>query len=74
MGLRIVELVETIVRQPLFDLDQAIKQKDEAKFAKAYEQLTDACNACHQAVQRPFVVIQEPNEAMFPDQNFHAQP
>src|SRR5262249_20725748 len=39
---RIVELVETIVRDPLFELDFAIKNKDEAKFAEYYGHLTDA--------------------------------
>jgi hypothetical protein len=71
---RIVELVETIVRQPMFDLAQAIKDKNESKYAVAYGQLTDACNACHQAARRPFVVIQDPKANVFPDQNFSAQP
>jgi hypothetical protein len=74
MRLRIVELIETIVRQPLLDLGQAIKEKDDAKFAAAYGDLTDACNACHQAAGRGFVVIQQPKDSMFPDQDFHAQP
>jgi len=67
---RMVELVETIVRDPLFQLDYAIKNKDEAKFAEYYGQLTDACNACHQAALQTPVVIQDPKEAMFPDQDF----
>jgi predicted secreted protein len=66
----IVELVETIVRDPLFDLDIAIKNKDDAKFAEGYRQLTDACNACHQAALQTPIVIQDPKEAMFPDQDF----
>jgi hypothetical protein len=37
---RMVELVETIVRDPLFELDIAIKNKDEAKFAESYNHLT----------------------------------
>jgi len=72
--LRIVELAETIIRQPLFDLDQAIKQKSDAKFATAYRHLTDGCNACHQSAGRPFVAIQQPKEAMFPDQDFRPKP
>jgi hypothetical protein len=71
---RIVELVETIVRQPLYDLGQAIKEKNEAKYKVAYSQLTDACNACHEAARRSFVVIQEPKDNMFPDQDFRARP
>ena len=67
---RIVELVETIVRDPLFELDFAIKNKDEAKFTEYYGHLTDACNACHQAALQTPVVIQDPKESMFPDQDF----
>src|SRR5215472_262404 len=67
---RIVELVETIVRDPLFQLDFAVKNKDEAKFAEYYGHLTDACNACHQAALQTPVVIQDPKESMFPDQDF----
>ena len=71
---RLVELVETIVRDPLFELDNAIKNKDEARFAEAYGHLTEACNACHQAARQTPVVIQEPKESMFPDQDFRAKP
>jgi len=71
---RIVELVETMIRQPMFDLAQAIKEKSEGKYALAYGQLTDACNACHQAARRDFVVIQNPKDNNFPDQDFRAKP
>ena len=70
----IAQLIAATVKQPLDDLEAAAKVRDGPRFEAAYRQLTDACNACHQAVQRPFVTIQEPNESMFPDQNFHAQP
>jgi hypothetical protein len=70
----IVEMIETIVRQPPFDLGAAVKQKDEKRFAEAYGQLTEACNGCHQAARRVYVVIQDPKEAFFPDQDFRAKP
>lgn len=71
---RIAELVETMIREPIDDLGQAIADKDETKVAAAYAKLTDACNACHQAAKRPFVVIRDPKEDMFPDQDFSAKP
>jgi hypothetical protein len=71
---QIVLLVETIVRDPLFELDNAIKSQDAASFAKGYQHLTDACNACHQAALQTPVVIQDPKEAMFPDQDFRPKP
>ena len=67
---QIVLLVETIVRDPLFELDNAVKNQDEAKFADAYDHLTAACNACHQAALQTPVVIQDPKELIFPDQDF----
>jgi hypothetical protein len=70
---RIVELVETIVRDPLYELDIAIKNKDKAKFAEYYGHLTDACNACHQAALQTPITIQDPKESMFPDQDFRSK-
>ena len=67
---RIVELVETIVRDSLYELDLAIKAKDKAKFAEYYGHLTDACNACHQAALQTPITIQDPKESMYPDQDF----
>jgi hypothetical protein len=72
--LPIVEMIETIIRQPLFDLGQAIKTKNEKGYAEAYGRLTEACNGCHQGARRGFVVIQEPKESFFADQDFRAQP
>ena len=71
---RIVELVETMIRDPLYELGLAIKDKSDAKYAAAYGKLTEACNACHQAARRPFVVIQEPKDNSYPDQDFGAKP
>jgi hypothetical protein len=66
----IVELVETMARDPLFELDNAIKNQNLAQFMVAYAHLTDACNACHQAALQVPIVIQDPAEPMFPDQDF----
>jgi hypothetical protein len=72
--LSIVEMIETIVRQPLLDLGQAVKEKNERLYAEAYGRLTEACNGCHQAARRGFVVIQEPKDSVFADQDFRTQP
>jgi hypothetical protein len=71
---RIAELVETMIRDPLYELGLAISAKDDDAYVAAYGKLTETCNACHQAAKRPFVVIQEPKENMFPDQDFRAKP
>jgi predicted secreted protein len=66
----IVELVETMARDPLFELDIAIKNQNMAQFMVGYAHLTEACNACHQAALQVPVVIQDPAESGFPDQDF----
>ena len=42
------------------ELDQAIKAKDEQKFAKAFGKLTAACNSCHEAAGFGFIKIRVP--------------
>jgi hypothetical protein len=71
---RIVEMIETIIRQPMYDLGQAIRTKNEAKYAEAYGQLTEACNACHVGARQVPIMIQDPKESMFPDQDFRPKP
>jgi hypothetical protein len=66
----ITEMVRAVVDGPMADLAQAIKSADSQRFTAAYSELTDACNACHQATSRGFVVIQTPAASSFPDQDF----
>jgi hypothetical protein len=67
---RIVKLVETLVSGPLFQLDAAISNQNQTEFIVAYDNLIAACNACHYVALRTRVVIQDPKDAMFPDQDF----
>jgi hypothetical protein len=58
-------------------MDAAIKAADATQFASAYGELTTACNACHQGMEHPFLVIKTPDaSAMSPyvDQDFRAAP
>jgi len=73
-GLPVAELVEAAIGQPLNAVEAAIKQQDAKKFAVAYDQLTQGCNACHQAVDHPFVVIKVPDASAFPNQDFSPRP
>jgi cytochrome c553 len=50
----------SMMTPPTDDLDEAIKAKDSAKFAKAFGKLTAACNSCHEAAGVGFVKIREP--------------
>ena len=58
----------------MYDLGQAIKEKNEAKYTTAYGQLTEACNSCHLGARQVPIAIQEPKESMFPDQDFRPSP
>ncbi len=70
MGLPVGQLVDAAVTQPMNAVDAAIKEQDEKGFAAAYAQLTAGCNACHAAVEHPFVVIRVPDASAFPNQDF----
>lgn len=48
----------------------AIGAHDATSFAKAYADLTNACNACHRAMSRSFIAVQMPVNSPFSDQAF----
>ncbi len=70
-GFPIAKLAESNLNPPLDALDKAIEAKDTACFKKAYDQISAACNSCHQATNNGFVAIKTPSGADFPDQDFH---
>ena len=63
-------MVKSLTPAPLEALDKAIAAKDAAAFAKSFDQLTGACNACHRAAQRGFIVIVRPTTSPYPNQKF----
>jgi hypothetical protein len=65
-------MVAANMKDPLDRLDAAIKAHDGRRFDAAYGEVTHACNACHQGLGHPEVVIQAPVASMYPDQNFGA--
>jgi hypothetical protein len=69
----IAELVSGFTQKPMTLAEQAIKARDSAQFASAYEQLTNACNTCHQSAGRGMIAIQVPTASTFPDQDFQPQ-
>ena len=68
------ELVDAALREPMGAVEAAIKQQDPKNSPLAYDQLTQGCNACHPAVDHPFVVIKAPDASAFPNQDFRARP
>jgi len=69
----IKDAVETIMTDPIAKAREAIVQKERKKFAEAYDLLTDGCNACHQAANFGFNVVQRPKVNTFSNQSFAPQ-
>ena len=72
-GMPVGELVDAALNQPMTAVETAIRQKDPQKFAAAYDQLTQGCNACHMELDHPYVVIKPPDASAFPNQDFNAR-
>ncbi len=61
------EMIASITEQPFKELNSAIQSKDHTAFAKAYADLTDACNSCHQALNHGVVEIRVPSRTSASD-------
>jgi hypothetical protein len=72
-GMPVGDLVDLALTQPLNAVEAAIKQQDTQKFAAAYEQLSQGCNACHMELDHPYVVIKPADASAFPNQDFKPQ-
>lgn len=66
----VAETMQTLMKEPMASLAEAIKGADAVRFTQAYRKLTEACNLCHQSAGRGMIVIQVPQVAAYPDQNF----
>jgi hypothetical protein len=63
------EMIASVTEAPFKELNSAIQSKDGTAFAKAYADLTDACNSCHQALNHGVVKIRVPNRTSGSDLN-----
>ncbi len=70
-GYPVADLASAALKAPLAAVEDAIKAQDAKKFAVAYDQLTQGCNACHASLDHPFVVIKVPDASAFPNQEFN---
>ena len=66
----IAQMMDSVTKEPMAAVSQAIKDADTNRFNAAYRQLIEACNACHQAADRAMIVIRVPELSSFPDQDF----
>ena len=72
-GMPVLDLIDAALTAPLGAVEAAIREKDQKKFAAAYDQVTQGCNACHIELDHPFVVIKTPDTSVFPNQEFGPQ-
>jgi hypothetical protein len=63
------DMISSVTEQPFKELNSAIRSKDSPAFDKAYADLTDACNSCHQALNHGVVEIRVPNRTSASDLN-----
>lgn len=68
------DMISSVTAQPFADLHNAIESKDRVAFSKAYDDLTSACNSCHQATNHGAVVIRTPTDSSISDQDFVVAP
>ena len=69
-GTPVGKMIESTTMPPIGDVESAIEARDLAKFTAAFDKLTAACNACHEAANRGFIVIQRPATSPFSNQSF----
>ena len=66
----VVQLMAATVKQPLEEIEKAVKARNAPAFDAAYRQLTESCNACHRSTNLPAIVIKVPDASAFPNQDF----
>jgi hypothetical protein len=64
------DMIDNIITGTMADLEKAIAARDFNAFSTAFDQLTTACNSCHAAANRPFIVIRRPAQSTFSNQDF----
>jgi len=69
-GAPLSQLIEQKSLPPLAEVEKAIAAKSRKDFVKAFEDLTQACNACHVAANVGFIKMQVPTASPFSNQAF----
>jgi hypothetical protein len=64
------DMIDAIITGTITELEDAIAARDFSKFSTSFDGLTAACNSCHQAANRGFIVIRRPAQSNFSSQDF----
>ena len=67
-SLPLADMLDAVITKDITALEKAIDAKDFKSFAADYDQLTAACNACHQGTENGFIVIKRPTQPAFTNQ------
>ncbi len=66
----VAALIAKFTPEPLEALRKSAAAQNPAQFARSFDQLTAACNACHRAANHGFIVITRPTPPAFTNQVF----
>jgi len=69
-GVTVAPVIAVLNEREIAELAKAVTERDRVKFTIAFDQLTAACNACHQVSKHGFIVIQQPISPPFNNQSF----
>jgi len=69
-GVTVAPVIAALNEREIAELAKAVEARDRVKFTIAFDQLTAACNACHQVSNHGFIVIQQPISPPFNNQSF----
>jgi hypothetical protein len=72
--LPIKDLVPRLTTGPLAEIRSAVEEENSEAFTKAFDDLTAACNSCHQTTNFGFNVVTRPTGNSFTNQNFAPSP
>src|SRR5260221_10463578 len=64
------DMIDALMTGTIADMEGAIATRDFSKFSAAFDELTSACNSCHQAANRPYIAIRRPTRSNFSNQDF----
>jgi hypothetical protein len=70
-GRPVAAMIDTVAIKPLAQVASAIAAKDPVRFKKAFDELTAACNSCHQGVGYAFILIKRPSVPPVTNQRFN---
>ncbi|HEY2952878.1 MAG TPA: hypothetical protein VGK40_09860 [Verrucomicrobiae bacterium] len=63
-------LMSGLILPEIEELERVASQSDVPGFEKHYKALVTACNACHVAANKPYIVIDQPRTPVFDNQHY----